>query len=141
MLFLATQLPKNFNFATLGHFGQHVLTICVISLLLAVKHLSQVPFPQIPRQEIQSSSRGWKKLFFAIQTVDGITTFIWKWAPKPVAKNSHLGEYFVNYGWKSESFTIVCKQPFLRAIFDFPAIFSFLCSVWSWFFHGCKALS
>jgi len=29
MPFLTSKLLKNVNFAPLGHFGQHVLTICV----------------------------------------------------------------------------------------------------------------
>ena len=43
----------------------------------ACKYLSQVPPPQISRQEIQSSSRGVEKtIFLCLQWVDGITTFI-----------------------------------------------------------------
>ena len=44
----------------------------------ARKYLSQVPYPQISRQEIQNSSRGVEKtIFLCLQWVDGITTFIW----------------------------------------------------------------
>ena len=44
----------------------------------ARKYLSQVPSPQISRQEIQNSSRGVEKtIFLSLQAVDGITTFIW----------------------------------------------------------------
>ena len=43
----------------------------------ACKYLSQVPSPQISRQEIQNSSRGVEKtIFLCLQWVDGITTFI-----------------------------------------------------------------
>ena len=60
----------------------------------ACKYLSQVPSPQISRQEIQNSSRGVEKtIFLCLQAVDGITTFkltfckhtkaqkiwIWRW--------------------------------------------------------------
>ena len=42
----------------------------------ARKYLSQVPSPQISRQEIQNSSRGVEKtIFLCLQAVDGITTF------------------------------------------------------------------
>ena len=42
----------------------------------ACKYLSQVPSPQISRQEIQNSSRGVEKtIFLCLQWVDGITTF------------------------------------------------------------------
>ena len=43
----------------------------------ARKYLSQVPSPQISRQEIQNSSRGVEKtIFLCLQAVDGITTFM-----------------------------------------------------------------
>ena len=43
----------------------------------ARKYLSQVPSPQISRQEIQNSSRGVEKtIFLSLQWIDGITTFI-----------------------------------------------------------------
>ena len=43
----------------------------------ARKYLSQVPSPQLSRQEIQNSSRGVEKtIFLSLQWIDGITTFI-----------------------------------------------------------------
>ena len=44
----------------------------------ARKYLSQVPSPQISRQEIQNSSRGVDREnhFLSLQWIDGITTFI-----------------------------------------------------------------
>ena len=71
---------KNVNFARLGHFVNTCWPyVCDITKwsLGACEYLSQVPPFQISRQEIQNSSRGVDKtIFFALQAVDGITTFI-----------------------------------------------------------------
>ena len=53
--------------------------VCAMTkyILGACKYLSQIPSPQISRQEIQNSSRGVEKtIFLCLQAVDEITTFI-----------------------------------------------------------------